>query len=377
MKIKYEQLRAFVSSRMEELSAERKTVKGALDEMRVLAWVYEDDAGAQPRSPEESYREELKKSDLFIGLFWKGYGKHTIEEYEYAAGLGKDRLIYAKEAGANRQPELQRFLDSIGGEVRSAVTIRRFATAAELREAVTDDVDRWRAVRVRESYIAKEDIAKDAPALVEYVERPAIITADQRAYEQISEANQLMEDKRYAQACQAYLRAVLIAINGLESEYDGILAEAKYCWVSDRGQVQRLLHRIEQYLSVTKLKNYLDEAKLGLSHCREALNKPGSLFFRRLKADPKQLKSVSGGLEQVDLFISNLYMEGLQYRESQTGVGIQALFEIRQYLAGENPSSIGLRELVEKWVQDETRDRLLIHTERIREAIRDIGAAFN
>jgi len=66
MKIKYEQLRAFVSSRMEELSAERKIVKDALDELRVLAWVYEDDAGAQPRSPEESYREELKKSDLFI-----------------------------------------------------------------------------------------------------------------------------------------------------------------------------------------------------------------------------------------------------------------------------------------------------------------------
>lgn len=59
MKIKYEQLRAFVSSRMEELRAERKTVKDALDEMRVLAWVYEDDAGAQPRSPEESYREPL------------------------------------------------------------------------------------------------------------------------------------------------------------------------------------------------------------------------------------------------------------------------------------------------------------------------------
>ena len=140
MKIIYEQLRAFVSSRMEELSLERRTVKDALDEMRVLAWVYEDDAGAQPRSPEESYREELKKSDLFI---------------------------------------------------------------------------------------------------------------------------------------------------------------------------------------------------------------------------------------------SNLYMEGLQYRETQTGVGIEALFEIRRFLAGENPSSIGLRELVEKWVQDETRDRLLIHTERIRETIHDIGAGLN
>ena len=64
MKIKYEQHRAFVSSRMEELRAERKTVKDALDEMRLLAWVYEDDAGAQPHSPEESYREELKQSEV-------------------------------------------------------------------------------------------------------------------------------------------------------------------------------------------------------------------------------------------------------------------------------------------------------------------------
>jgi len=70
-------------------------------------------------------------------------------------------------------------------------------------------------------------------------------------------------------------------------------------------------------------------------------------------------------------------MEGLQYRETQTGVGIEALFEIRRFLTGQNPSSTGLRQLVEKWVQDETRDRLSIHTERIREAIHDIGAAFN
>ena len=98
---------------MGELKAERKIVKDELDKLRLLAWVYEDDAGAQPRSPEETYREEIRKSDLLIGLFWRGYGEYTIEEYEYAGDLGKDRLIYAKEAGANRQQELQTFLDSI------------------------------------------------------------------------------------------------------------------------------------------------------------------------------------------------------------------------------------------------------------------------
>jgi Domain of unknown function (DUF4062) len=361
---------------MEELRAERKIVKDELDKLRVLAWVYEDDAGAQPRSPQETYREEIKKSDLFIGLFWQGYGKYTIEEYEYAGDLGKDRLIYAKESGANRQQELQTFLDSIGGGVRSAVTINRFGTAEELREAVKDDVDRWRAGRVRESQTAKEDIAGEAPSLVEYVDRPAIITVDQRAYELIREADKLMEEERYAQACQEYLRAVLIAMNGLESEYDGILAEARYCWVSDRSQMRRLLHRIKQYLSVTKLKNNLDDAKTGLSQCREAIAKPESRFFRHRKADPKQVRAVSQGLEQVDDFISNLYMEGLQHRESETGVGIKALFEIRGYLSGENPSSNGLRELVERLEQDETKDRLSDHTERIREAITDIGAAF-
>ena len=41
-------LRVFVSSRMAELAPERKLVKEALDQLRVDAWVFEEDAEARP-----------------------------------------------------------------------------------------------------------------------------------------------------------------------------------------------------------------------------------------------------------------------------------------------------------------------------------------
>ncbi len=42
----FDRLRVFVSSRMAELRPERDRVRAALDELKVDAWVFERDAGA-------------------------------------------------------------------------------------------------------------------------------------------------------------------------------------------------------------------------------------------------------------------------------------------------------------------------------------------
>ena len=365
--MRYQQLQVFVSSRMAELRAERRAIRNTLNTLRVLAWVFEDDAGAQPRSAEATYLDALENADLFIGLFWKGYGKYTVQEYEHAKRLGKDCLIYEKEAGADRERELQVFLDSIGGEVKSPETVKRFKTLGTLRQAVANDVDRWRVMRIREVSKQVTQSGKDSSQTIQYVDRPAIIAADHRAYEKIQEARRSFENQRFTQACRQYLEAMLVALDGLESEYDGILIEAKLCWLSDPRELRSLVRRIHEYLEISKLKKHLDVAKMGLASCQTAI----------LKSQSGVIASISHGLEEVQDLISELYAKGLKYRKARTGVGIHALFEILEYVESGKASSEGLHQLVQDSEKDDTKDRLTQHAHRIRESIEELSGALN
>src|SRR5215469_12801465 len=107
-------LRAFVSSRMQELANERKLIKAALDEQLVETFEFETDAGARPETVQQTYFREIEEADLYIGIFWKGYGAYTIEEYNHARRLGKSCLVYERRSELeNRDSRLQTFLDQI------------------------------------------------------------------------------------------------------------------------------------------------------------------------------------------------------------------------------------------------------------------------
>ena len=143
-------LRVFVSSKMEELAEERRAVKAALDELRIDGWVFEKDAGARSESIQQTYLYEVAEADLYIGLFWKGYGGYTIEEYEHAKKSNKDCLIYEKRTDIEnkRDPQLEDFLNRLG-KVETGHTIRRFNTADELKTYVQEDVARWQTQVIR------------------------------------------------------------------------------------------------------------------------------------------------------------------------------------------------------------------------------------
>jgi len=68
-------LQIFVSSKMEELAAERLAIKAALVELLVAGWGFEDDAGARAQSIQQTYRKEIETADLYVGVFWRGYGE--------------------------------------------------------------------------------------------------------------------------------------------------------------------------------------------------------------------------------------------------------------------------------------------------------------
>lgn len=158
-------LRVFVSSKMQELAPERLAIKSALDELKVDGWVFEADAGARPQTIRQTYREEVEKADLYIGLFWKGYGDYTIEEYEHARRLGKDCLVYEKRAGVEgqRDARLDEFLVGIGG-VESGLTVKWFDTPEELRELVKQDVARWQTEIVRRYKVSGAPLVYRNPA---------------------------------------------------------------------------------------------------------------------------------------------------------------------------------------------------------------------
>jgi len=145
-------LRAFISSKMQELVGERQAIKAALADMHVEAFVFEDDAGARPQTIEDTFLEEVESADLYIGLFWIGYGPYTIQEYERASALGMDCLIYEKREAVDdrRDPQLAAFLETLG-KVETGLTIKWFHTPAELGTLVKEDVARWQAQKVRES----------------------------------------------------------------------------------------------------------------------------------------------------------------------------------------------------------------------------------
>lgn len=144
-------LRVFVSSRMQELAPERDAIWAALHELKMDGWVFERSAGARPQSIRQTYLDELAAADLYIGVFWKGYGEYTIDEFEHARGLKKACLVYEKRADlGQRDPELDKFLKRIAA-VEEGLTPSWFRSAEELADKVKTDVAGWQAELTRQA----------------------------------------------------------------------------------------------------------------------------------------------------------------------------------------------------------------------------------
>lgn len=136
---------------MQELIEERRAVQAALSQYHMLGWLWEKDAGARPESIRSTYLKEVEACDLYIGLFWLGYGPYTIEEFDHARTHKKPCLIYEKHVDVDqRDPQLEAFLDRIG-KVDDGLTICRFETPEQLARQVKKDVMRLLTTRFRES----------------------------------------------------------------------------------------------------------------------------------------------------------------------------------------------------------------------------------
>jgi hypothetical protein len=142
------QIDVFVSSKMQELRADREVVYALLKEMtisdiRLHAWVFEEDAPASDHSIRDVYLDALHDSALYLGIFWHEYGEWTIDEFDRATAWGIERHIYVKRpATGQRDERLTKFLDA-QSPVATGVTTKWFTTLDELRDAVKLSLSNW------------------------------------------------------------------------------------------------------------------------------------------------------------------------------------------------------------------------------------------
>jgi predicted ATPase len=154
-------LRIFVSSTLEELSAERVATRDAVLGMHLAPVMFE--LGARPHPPRKLYEAYLRQSDVFVGVYWQRYGWVAPDmeisglEDEYQLSKEMPRLIYVREPAPDREPRLTELLERVMREGRSSFKL--FSTPEQLASLVADDL----AVMMTERF-ASRDPAAGAPA---------------------------------------------------------------------------------------------------------------------------------------------------------------------------------------------------------------------
>src|SRR6516225_3914602 len=137
-----QRLRVFVSSTLEELAAERRAVRSAIEQLRLAPVMFE--SGARPHPAQAVYRAFLDQSDVFVGIYWQSYGwvgpgmsvSGLEDEFRLAARM--PRLVYLKRPAPQIEPGLRRMLQGIRDE--GGLAYKAFADAGELRELLLNDL---------------------------------------------------------------------------------------------------------------------------------------------------------------------------------------------------------------------------------------------
>lgn len=133
---------------MQELADERRALTQLLSELsdesfQVETWVFETDAQASDHSIRQVYLDALDQSDLYIGIFWNGYGEWTIDEFHRAGEVNIPRHLYVKNVDADeRDPRLSQFLEK-QSDVRFGITPRWYQDVADFKVQVTRSIQLW------------------------------------------------------------------------------------------------------------------------------------------------------------------------------------------------------------------------------------------
>ncbi len=138
----------FVSSKMEELKLERQLLNDLVPTfltglVTLRPRLYETAAPASNSPTRELYLDILKKSAVYIGVFWNQYGEWTIDEFNRATEWGIHRLIFVKDVDRNSRDErLVEFLNR-NSNVISSPAQKWFKSTDDFRSSVEHALEEW------------------------------------------------------------------------------------------------------------------------------------------------------------------------------------------------------------------------------------------
>ena len=143
--------RIFISSVQREFANERKALAEMIRKDMLLGTFFEvflfEETTAQNRSAQSVYLDEVRNSDIYLGLFGNEYGFEDAEgvspterEYDLATESGKSRLAFVKRASTHLRAPKERALII---KVERDVTRKSFSSLAMLKKMVYESLFRY------------------------------------------------------------------------------------------------------------------------------------------------------------------------------------------------------------------------------------------
>jgi predicted HTH transcriptional regulator len=134
-------VRIFISSVQKEFSRERAALRDYLQGDALMRRFFEvflfEDVPAADRRTDDLYLDEVRRCDIYVGLFGNDYGSEnagglspTEREFDLATAEGKYRLIYVRgtDDDAARHPKMRALI----GRAEAGLIRKRFNTPSEL-----------------------------------------------------------------------------------------------------------------------------------------------------------------------------------------------------------------------------------------------------
>lgn len=143
--------RIFISSVQREFAKERRALAEMIRKDMLLGTFFDvflfEEMAAQNRSAKSVYLDEVRNSDIYLGLFGCEYGFEDAEgvspterEYDLATECGKYRLAFVKRIAAhNRMPKERTLI----AKVEREVTRKSFSSLAMLKKMVYEALFRY------------------------------------------------------------------------------------------------------------------------------------------------------------------------------------------------------------------------------------------
>lgn len=143
--------RIFISSVQREFAKERRALAEMIRKDMLLGTFFDvflfEEMAAQNRSTKSVYLDEVRNSDIYLGLFGCEYGFEDAEgvspterEYDLATECGKYRLAFVKRTAAhNRMPKERTLI----AKVEREVTRKSFSSLAMLKKMVYEALFRY------------------------------------------------------------------------------------------------------------------------------------------------------------------------------------------------------------------------------------------